>query len=118
MKLRLKAWVGIALFLAGIAMLMWSRMLPPSPSKGWLTMLGFGVGALPHLFAMITPMHRRRSLAFGVTFVLFGIYFGLPAVWATRPSWFQWVLLGGLLVAVAWGFREGRLASRRAPGPD
>lgn len=118
MKLALKAWVGIALFIAGLGVLMLSRMVPSSPLKGWLTVLGFGVGAIPHIFAMITPAHRRRSLAFGVTFVLFGIYFGLPAVWPTRPSWFQLVLLGGLLMAVAWVFTERRLARRRDSGPD
>ena len=118
MKLALKAWIGIALFIAGIGMLMLSRMLPPSPMKGWLTMFGFAVGTIPHIFGMITPLHRRRSLAFGVTFVLFGIYFGLPAVWPTRPPWLQWVLLAGLLVAVAWVFRESRLVSRSRPALD
>jgi hypothetical protein len=112
MKLPPKALLGIALYVLGIAILMWSRLLPPSPLKGWLTMLGFGVGAVPLIFALITQRNRRRSLAFGVSFVLFGMYFGLPFIWAARPSWLQPVVLAGLFLTGAWGFREGMLANR------
>ena len=113
-----KAWVGIALFVVGIGMLMSSRRLPPTPLKGWLTILGFGLGSLPLVFALITPTHRRRSLAFGVVFMLFGIYFGVPNIWAARPSWFEPLLVASQFLAVAWLLREGMLANRPGPGSD
>jgi hypothetical protein len=99
---------------AGVIIALIGLFFPKSPLKGWTFLIGFGLVSIPWLFGLILYPPRQRQLALGAYFFVIALVLGGPLVWRAEAALLPEVLLGPMLLTVAWVIVESIFARRIA----
>lgn len=99
---------------AGMIVALIGMFFPRSPLKGWTFLIGFGLVSIPWLFGLTLYPPRQRQLALGAYFFVMALVLGGPLVWPAEAALLPEVLLGPMLLTVAWVIVESIFARRIA----